>query len=359
MVFPGPHAFLLVLGDVQNSGKEHYLLRALCEVFGQEVLDYSMVLFMHEYSKSDIDRNHCVRKCRTKPHILKDNEDNVLKLFHDATGTMMKQRKGSFFTKDLELLDKAEAYFKKEFDATYEERESILRGDLAEMKTTEENLRTKITEMEKQNSENVEELQDLREELDQLREELDAHEARENQLRKDLDACIGRENQLGQQIDALKEKNYELKEELFDLRDHKRRVNAELTASNERESQLMSDYEKLQRELEQLKGNEKKNPRESKDIEELLLTERNRLQAQKEVQASAQEEELDERKRKLLQTVAESQHGIHISTAVTPPSGKYFQYALSGSDAVQTFINILYTMYDFPFPFQISTINVI
>lgn len=127
LVFPGPHAFLLVLGDVRNSGKEHYLLRALSEVFGQEALDYSMVLFMHGYSNRDIDRNRCVRKCRNKFHILKDNEDNVLKLFHDATGTMMKRRKANFFTKDLELLDKAETYFKKEFDAKYEERESILR----------------------------------------------------------------------------------------------------------------------------------------------------------------------------------------------------------------------------------------
>ncbi|KAK9954937.1 hypothetical protein ABG768_014851 [Culter alburnus] len=166
MVFPGPHAFLLVLGDVRNSGKEHYLLRALSEVFGQEVLDYSMVLFMHGYSNRDIGRNRCVRKCRE--------------------------------------------------------------------------------------------------------------------------------------------------------RDHKRRVNAELVASNERESQLKSDNEKLQRELEQLKDNEKKrekNPRESKDIEEFLLTEK---QVQEEYDIPRT---LDRREEELLQTVTGSQHGIHISTAVTPPSG--------------------------------------
>ncbi|XP_067232897.1 probable DNA double-strand break repair Rad50 ATPase isoform X1 [Chanodichthys erythropterus] len=311
MVFPGPHAFLLVLGDVRNSGKEHYLLRALSEVFGQEVLDYSMVLFMHGYSDRDIGRNRCVRKCSERYHILKDNEDNVLKLFQDATA--MKQGKANFFTKDLELLYKAETYFKKEFDAKYEERENILRGDLAEMKTAEENLRTKMTEMEKQNSENVRELQDLREELDQLREELDAHRFRENQLRKDLDASISRENQLSQQIDALKEKKYELKEELFDLRDHKRQVNAELIASNERESQLKSDNEKLQRELEQLKDNEKK--REKNPREEFLLTEKEEVQEEYDIPRT-----LDRREEELLQIVTGSEHGIHISTAVTPPS---------------------------------------
>ncbi|XDV38154.1 hypothetical protein PO909_007622 [Leuciscus waleckii] len=317
LVFPGPHAFLLVLGDVRNSGKEHYILKALSEVFGQEALDYCKVLFMHEYTDSDIGKNHCVRKCGNRFHILKENEDNVLKLFNDTTGT--KQRNANFFTKDLELLDKAETFLKKEFDAEYEERESRLRGDLTEMKTTEENLRTKITEMEKQNSKNGRELQDLRKEVDARKNEL--HDSR------------SRENQLSQQIDALKKKNYELKEELYALRYYKRQMNVGLTASNETESQLKSEYEELQREL-QLKGSEKKqekNPRESKDRpkEEILLTktqlEHNRLQEQKEVQAPAQEEhdrprtsdrrevELDEGEGKLL-----IKH--HISTAVTPPS---------------------------------------
>ncbi|XP_050948454.1 protein Hook homolog 3-like isoform X2 [Labeo rohita] len=295
LVFPGPHAFLLVLGDVRNSGKEHYILQVLSDVFGQEALDYSMVLFMHEYRDSDISRNVCVRKCRKRFHILKNNEENVLKLFHDTTETMIKQRKGSFFTKHFDLLDKTEAYFKVEFDAKYEERESTLKGNLEEMKTSEENLRTKMTEMEKRNSENTRELQDLH-------KELDAHKTREIQLRMELDASISRENRLSQQIDALKKKKYELKEELYALRYYKRQLNEELTAFNERER------------------------------EEFLLTkiqlQRNRLQEQKEVglQASAQkvhdrqkpldrrEVELDESERKLLQTTG-SQHGDHISTA--------------------------------------------
>lgn len=194
--------------------------------------------------------------------------------------------------------------------------------------------------MEKQNSKNSEELQDLRKEVDALR-------ARENQLREELRDSRSRENQLSQQMDALKKKKYELKEELYALRYYKRQMNVELTAFSEREKKLKSEYE------EQLKGSEKKlenNPRESKDgpIEEFLLTktqlEHDRLQEQKEVQARAQEEhdrprtsdrrevELDEGKRKLLQTVTGSQQGHQISTAVTPPSGKYFHHPLYGSD---------------------------
>lgn len=304
LVFPGPHAFFLVLGDVRNSGKEHYILRALSEVFGQEALDYSMVLFMHEYKDSDIGSNRCVKKCRKRFHILKNNEENVLKLFHDATETMIKQRKGSFFTKDFDLLDKAEAYFKTEFDAKYEERESILRGNLAEMKTTEENLRTKVTEMERKNSENMRELQDLH-------KELDAHKARMNQLNKELDDSQSRENHLSQQMDALKKKKYELKEELYALRYYKRQLDVELTAFNERERE--------------------------KFLPTKIQLEHNRLQEQREagLQAPAQEEhdrqktsdkrevELDEREKKLLQTTG-SQHVDHISTAVTPSCGKYF-----------------------------------
>lgn len=301
LVFPGPHAFFLVLGDVRNSGKEHYILRALSEVFGQEALDFSMVLFMHEYKDSDIGSNRCVKKCRKRFHILKNNEENVLKLFHDATETMIKQRKGSFFTKDFDLLDKAEAYFKTEFDAKYEERESILRGNLAEMKTTEENLRTKVTEMERKNSENMRELQDLH-------KELDAHKARINQLNKELDDSQSRENHLSQQMDALKKKKYELKEELYALRYYKRQFDVELTAFNERERE--------------------------KFLPTTIQLEHNRLQEQREagLQAPAQEEhdrqktsdkrevELDEREKKLLQTTG-SQHVDHISTAVTPSCG--------------------------------------
>lgn len=309
MVFPGPHAFLLVVKCPQNSGKEHYLLRALCEVFGQEALDYSMVLFMHGFSESEIAGNRCVRKCRKRFHILDNKDDNVLQLFHDATA--MKHRKANFFTKDLELLLKAETYFKNEFEAKYEERESILRRDLAETKTTEENLRNEVTEMEKQNSEHLRELQDLR-------EELEAHGARENQLKKALDASVSAENRLNRQIDALREKNFELKEELFGLRDHKRRANAELIASNERESQLKSDYEKLRGELEQLKGNEKRietNPRESKDMEEFLLTENN---------CEVQEER--DRARTW------DRREVEPDESAVPPPSKYFQHLLSGSD---------------------------
>lgn len=300
LVFPGPHAFLLVLGDVRNSGKEHYILRALSEVFGQEALDYSMVLFMHEYRYSDIDSNRCVRKCRKRFHILKNNEENVLKLFHDATKTTIKQRKGRFFTKDFDLLVKAEAYFKIEFDAKYEERESILRGNLAEMKTTEESLRTQVTEMEKLNSENMRELQDLR-------KELDAQKAGVNQLKKELDYSQSREKYLSQQMDVLKKTKNELKEELYALRYYKRKLDVELTAFNVRE-----------REREMI-------------LPTKIQLEPNRLQEQKEegLQAPAQEEhdrqntsdrrevELDERERKLLQASG-SQHVDHISTDVTP-----------------------------------------
>ncbi|XP_073791755.1 uncharacterized protein isoform X2 [Danio rerio] len=275
LIFPGPHAFLLVLGDVHNTGKEHYLLRALRDAFGEEVLNYTMVVFMHEYEEEDIKMNRCVKKCHERYHILKNSEDSVIKLFQDATKTIKKRMRNLFFTKDRSMLEKAEMYFTQEYISEYEE-----------FKTTEEGLRIKVTEMENQISENLKDSQRLREELQ---------------------ASKSRENQLNQQMDALKKEKSELEEELCALRYLKRLLE---NLTNERESQLKSDNEKLKQELEQLTAN---NQRQSQDSVAFLLTktQHHKSQEQKEEQAPVQEHErlrdltvremkLDHREREML-----------------------------------------------------------
>lgn len=288
LIFPGPHAFLLVLGDVHNTGKEHHLLRALRDAFGEEVLNYTMVLFMHEYAQEDIKMNRCVIKCHERYHILKNNEDSVIKLFQDATKMMEKSKRKLFFTKDRGMLEKAELYFKQECELKYEE-----------FKTTEESLRIQVTEAENQNSENLKESQ-------QLRDELQASESRENQLH--------------QQMSALKTEKSEQEEELHALRYLKRFLE---NLTNERESKLKSDNERLKQELEQLVAN---NQRQSKDNVAFPLTEtqHHKSQEQKEDRAPVHEHDrledlniremkLDHRERETMPSSGECCHCLFIT----------------------------------------------
>ncbi|XP_051536924.1 GTPase IMAP family member 7-like [Myxocyprinus asiaticus] len=298
MVFPGPHAFLLVLRDPQNSRKEHYLLRALSQVFGKEAIDYCMVLFMREHRERDIERNQCVKNCRQRYHVLKNTEESILNLLGDIE-TMIQQRKNAYFTNDFELLEKAKTHFQMEFDAEYADRESMLRREL---ENTVEDLKKEITELEKCNRLKVRELKD------ELNKELDASRDRENRLRHELDASRDRENRLRHELDA----------------------------SRDRENQLKLDFKKLQREIQQLKATEKElenNLREAKDKEALLLTklqlECSIIQQEEELQAKekelhARQRDLEKRKMELeahkrdTRSSGSQQHEHQSSTAVTP-----------------------------------------
>lgn len=81
--FPGPTAFLLVIRDGHDNGKEHYLLKAVASVFGKEALDYSMVLLVRGsgQKRSDPASMKCVKKCGQKYHVLEDTDRSVSELF--------------------------------------------------------------------------------------------------------------------------------------------------------------------------------------------------------------------------------------------------------------------------------------
>ncbi|XP_051962312.1 GTPase IMAP family member 4-like [Xyrauchen texanus] len=177
LVFPGPHAFLLVVRH--NTGKEHYLLNAICEVFGKAVLDYSMVLFIGESHRTE--DNPCVRTCGNRQHIL--TEQNVDALFVKVE-QMIHSKKSHFFINHFELYKKVSNHLQMEF----KEKESELQMEIRDLKTEHEkevnNLKIDFRNREKYLQKKLADSQ-LNEQ--HLREELDASRYRESQLKSDLE----------------------------------------------------------------------------------------------------------------------------------------------------------------------------
>ncbi len=141
LLFPGPHAFLLVHRDVKSSGREYYLLRALSEVFGKEVLDYCMVLFMDRARHHNPIKNTCLKMCGGRYHILQNTDTSVQQLFK-KTEAMTQWKNSVFFTNHLECFIKAEIYFKAE----YEKKENQLKVVNEKLQDNEKQLENKLTE---------------------------------------------------------------------------------------------------------------------------------------------------------------------------------------------------------------------
>ncbi|XP_016118854.1 uncharacterized protein, partial [Sinocyclocheilus grahami] len=77
LLFPGPHAFLLVHRDVKKTGRENYLLQALIDVFGEKVLNYCMVLFIDKARHNDPNQNYCLMMCGGRYYILQNTDQSV------------------------------------------------------------------------------------------------------------------------------------------------------------------------------------------------------------------------------------------------------------------------------------------
>ncbi|KAK9954942.1 hypothetical protein ABG768_014856 [Culter alburnus] len=154
MLFPGPHAFLLVHRDVKNSGRENYLLRALSEVFGKEVLDYCMVLFIDKAKHNHPKKNYCLKMCGGRSHLLHNTDYSVNELFKKIE-EMNENKNNSFFTTHLKCFRKASNYFQEE----YEKKETKLRKELNDSKGRENQLRGDIEKLQGQIEELKEQLQ--------------------------------------------------------------------------------------------------------------------------------------------------------------------------------------------------------
>nr|XP_055037088.1 M protein, serotype 2.1-like [Misgurnus anguillicaudatus] len=343
-LFPGPHAFLLVLGDVQNSDKEHLLLQALSDVYGEDALDYTMVLLMRNDGRRDILKNRCVKRCRERYYVLEDNEDSVLNLLEDIEA-MTQWKQNSYFTKHFELLERAKKYFQKECETCEQ-----WKGELERMKLTVKEKSNEITELQKKHSDDLhkviyefkvsenqlrKDLNQLGKDLDdskvrenQLRKDLDDSKVRENQLRKDLDDSNVRENQLRKDLDDLKVRDNYLRKDLDDLKVRENQFRNYLDYSNFRENQLRKDLDdskvrenQLRKDLDdskvrenQLKADNKKLKREIESLKEKEMCERQRDVDKRKIELETREKESA--------PSSESEPDRYSSTAVPPPADK-------------------------------------
>ncbi|KAK7131637.1 hypothetical protein R3I94_016681 [Phoxinus phoxinus] len=240
MMFPGPHAFLLVHRDVNNSGKDYYLLRALSKVFGKEILDYCMVLFM-DGAKHDPKKNDCVKMCGSRYHILHNTDKSVNELF-TKTETYNKQR---FFIKHLECYKAATNYF--------DENENKLRRELAENKETADNLKREIKDMKELNAMKVTELNDDLKKSQGLNEELIIYKNREREDKE----------RLQKQIEQLKDNEKQLQHNLTEAN---RKV-AFLNKKIQSECNIIQREEEVKAKDRELNKREKELDREVKELD--------------------------------------------------------------------------------------------
>ncbi|KAF4098967.1 uncharacterized protein LOC131528879 isoform X2 [Onychostoma macrolepis] len=189
LLFPGPHAFLLVHRDVKNSGRDYYLLRALSDVFGEEVLDYCMVLFMDRAMHNNPKKNTCLKMCENRHYILQNTDTSVNEMFKKVK-IMTENKDNNFFTPHLEFFRKASNYFQVE----YSEKENKLRKALIDSKDRESQLER---------------------EIEKLQREVELLKDNEKQLQKNLTGAIGKE-------DCLHERERELYKTVKELDDRQR-----------------------------------------------------------------------------------------------------------------------------------------
>ncbi|XP_073681238.1 uncharacterized protein [Garra rufa] len=142
LVFPGPHAFLLVIDG--TSSKELCLLDAIKEAFGQEALDYSMVLFIKESHNQK--NNSCVKACGNRYHIINSTNQSVADLFVKVE-TMTQNKKSKCLINNFEFFEKVSAHLHREYKTEYEKKESELMRKLTEMNKTVQNLQKEISDL--------------------------------------------------------------------------------------------------------------------------------------------------------------------------------------------------------------------
>ncbi|XP_027033786.2 uncharacterized protein LOC113662845 isoform X1 [Tachysurus fulvidraco] len=298
VAFPGPNAFLLVIRDGRDNGKEHYLLKAVTSVFGKQALDYSMVLLIKGsgQNRSDPPSMKCVKKCGQRHHVLDDTDSSVQKLFSKVL-RMISDNKRKFFippayekfmetefesweTRRISKMntflaecqdekDKCIGELRNDLDASRESdlqkeldaskvREDQLRMELNTSQQRENKLRNKMKDYESESSklrkDSDPSMSELQKELDvskksesELQKELDVSKKSESELQKELDVSKKSESDLRKELDASKSSNYELKRNCEILQIRERELQKKLEASQLRETNLIKELDDFRR----------------------------------------------------------------------------------------------------------------
>ncbi|XP_072518579.1 uncharacterized protein [Salminus brasiliensis] len=235
LVFPGPHAFLLVTKVGCDTGKERYLLKAIKSEFGKEALDYSVVLFINgsEQNYLQIAKNSNVKKCGGRYHFLQDTDQSVQELFSKVV-KMTDKKPCKFF-----IPSPYEHFMKINFESWEMSKElETSRGNESKLRKELETSRGNESKLRK-------ELETSRGNESKLRKELETSRENESKLRKELETFRGNESKLSKEGDESK-----LRKELETSRENECKLQKKLDNSKLRESELMSELDLRRSETE-------------------------------------------------------------------------------------------------------------
>lgn len=237
VAFPGPHAFLLVIRDGSKPGKAHCLLKAIASVFGEEALEYSMVLFFAGSGgqHSDPVSVNCVKKCGNRHHILENSESSVQELFSKVEAMGAKQ-KSKFFIPS--------AYtntMKAEFELWEKKRILHIKELLDENDKHIKELKIKLDASKLRESEPNEKLDTARNIELILRKELDTYHLRESEIKKELDTYYLRESEMKKKLNTYHLRESELYRELDASRSNEQVLRNKLHTFQQREDQLIME----------------------------------------------------------------------------------------------------------------------
>ncbi|XP_051536911.1 uncharacterized protein LOC127430838 isoform X2 [Myxocyprinus asiaticus] len=367
LVFPGPHAFLLVIDSQHATGKENYLLKEIAKVFGKEALNYVVVLYIGQNNAQRISLIRNVNKF----HTLEDTDQSVETLFTE-TDRMIHNNKCKFFIQSSyeNLMIKSFSSWEKEKMAEIrQETEKPLRHEIRDIKQqhaqemtelterftlTENNLKKYIDTLKCLMMDTLIKSKDIQQEV-----EAGASSAHDSPLIKELKACKDSEtlrnlfssvvDELNKKLEASKESETCLRKMYSSLLDdyiccenqlkmYTGELNKKLEASKEtetrlrdmytsmvddyirRESQYKNDIEKLQKEVKNLIAKEKQQeqkPGEAEDrdthhikqVETNLTTRETHINqvekdlARRETDLERREKELKAREREMAKSV--------------------------------------------------------
>ncbi|XP_047661932.1 centromere protein F-like isoform X3 [Tachysurus fulvidraco] len=272
VAFPGPNAFLLVIRDGRDNGKEHYLLKAVASVFGKQALDYSMVVFIKgsRQKHSDPPSMKCVKRCGQRHHVLEDTDSSVQKLFSKVLS--MNGDKNIKFC----IPPAYEKFMENEFESWEMRRISKMNEFLAECRDEKDNL---IGELE--------ELEALKKSESELKKDLDASKKSESELQKELDAFKKSESELQKELDASKKSKSELKKDLDASKKSESKLQKELDAFKKSETEPQKELDAFKKsETEPQKELDAFKKSESELKKDLVASNKSESELQKELEAS-------------------------------------------------------------------------
>ncbi|XP_048010490.1 trichohyalin-like isoform X2 [Megalobrama amblycephala] len=278
LVFPGPHAFLLVTDNRELTGREQYLLKAIAKLFSKEALDYAMLLIIGRNEPKGISS---VSKYVRRVYTLEDNEQSVQSLFVEIE-RMTQNKESTFFIQPSyeNLMKKAFLSWEQETQKLHAQEVTALKERL---RRTESDLKKEMETLRQLMLDTV--IQLKKDKYSQEQNQQGASSDHEDLLFKEYEVCSETtlRNMISTIIDDFTEREHKLKEQLDTCRNM---CSSMVDDHIRRESQMKSDIEKLQRELEQLKLKEGEwEQKQDRETQCMMWLEKERRRKEKELES--------------------------------------------------------------------------